>query len=129
MLERMLTTPECSKEAFDLHSRRYFASGLDWIEVDNITDVLKVCWIPKVGVRVKLDRSGANRRHYHHIDEDTAKKLDLKTVNVPLKNYGGDDAVTTIDQVVAPRSKVCRWQMRLCVGAGARFRYSPIHGI
>lgn len=109
LLERVLNTTECLRSAFDEYASTYFAGSLDWMEVDNLACILKVRWHPKVGVKVRPDGSGAMRRTYHHIDANTARYLGLGNPETALQEYGGKDAVTTLDQVLGPRKTARRY--------------------
>lgn len=103
ILRRCLTNNECLREAFEGYAGAYFVGGLDWMEIDNLSYLLKVRWNPKAGVEVREDTSGSYRRHYKFISKTAATAMGITTPEIVLEKYGSADAVTTLDQVPLPR--------------------------
>ncbi|QBL75906.1 putative capsid protein [Solenopsis midden virus] len=105
MLQKMLTTTQCLREAFDSYASSYFPGGLDWMEVDNLVAVLKVRWHNKPSAFISESDDGSpGDKHLRYIPSGLCRYLGYAArEDGDTIRYGSDDAVTCLDQIFVDR--------------------------
>ncbi|UQS94388.1 MAG: putative capsid protein [Corcyphos virus 1] len=119
MLYKIMNTTQCLREAFDNYASSYFPGGLDWMEVDNITAMLKVRWHNKAGVSIiEGDDGSPSDKTVRYLPSGLCRYIGLPArQDDDVVNYGDADATTSLDHIFVdldtaqakPAVRVGRW--------------------
>lgn len=111
----MLTVKESLKIAFQAHSGPYFRSGLNWLEICSLVNILTVRWHGRIET---VNGERWQERESYGAPLFVLKEMGLRpgrgVTDTSYNDYGRENAVTSLDQRVAKLKRArINWVLRV----------------